>query len=310
MIKKISKKKKKIINYKEKRERRILKNFHIDPSEACRAYFLFNGRKPSDLYNYRPAMIKRALEFGYMSWPRKITEYVRGKDVLDIGCGTGLHSVAYILVGAKTYTGMDPKLNLDGDMSKNLRTHGKENFGWTPREIMDKHTRITLVPGSFEDLSIEKRFDIAILHNVTEHLMNIEEVFRGVWEKLRTGGTILYHHHNFYCWNGHHQRPRFVDQIDPKNPEHQNFVDWSHLTFNAPADHYTVTKLNRIRLDDLKILTEKYFNIDKWEEESIDEKRGASRYSEEIHIRNSKYTERELTTQGVICIGRKKNLQQ
>ena len=85
-------------------------------------------------------------------------------------------------------------------------------------------------------------------------------------------------------------------------------MDWGHLTFKAPPDHYTVTKLNRIRLDDMKILTEKYFNIDDWKEEPIDEKRGAGRLTDEIRKTNSQYTERELTTQGVFCLAAKKHI--
>jgi len=178
----------------------------------------------------------------------------------------------------------------------------------SPRNIEEKHSKIKLISGSFEDLSLDSSFDIAILHNVTEHLMNIQQVFKGVWEKLRDNGVILYHHHNFYCWNGHHLKPKFIDQIVPNDPEQQNFIDWAHLTFEPPPNHYTVAKLNRIRLDDLKELTEKYFYIDEWKEELIDQKRGAGRLTNEIRMLNSSYTERELNTQGVFCLGRKRKI--
>jgi len=253
-------------------------------------------------------MIKRALDFGYIKWPSEIARYVTGKDVLDVGCGCGLHSTRYVLVGVKSYTGIDQLLKLKWEKVKNLRSNQKDNFGWTVHRVMEEHSRVTLERGSFEDLSIEKSFDIAILHNVTEHLMNIPEVFRGVWEKLRTGGLILYYHHNFYCWNGHHQIPKLTEQIDPDDPKQKNFIDWAHLTFEVPPNHYTVTKLNRIRLDDLKILTEKYFHIDTWVEKPIDEERGAERLTDEIRMRNSCYTERELTTQAAFCLGRKREV--
>ena len=183
--------------YTEKELKHIIRKSKEDPEMAFKAYFIFNGNRLSDFLNYRPAMIRKTVEFGYLNWPVKIANDIRGKDILDVGCGSGIHSIGYILVGAKSYTGMDPKLKLNDDKVKNIRMNNKDNFGWSPRIIENKHSRIKLIPGTFEDISIESSFDLAILHNVTEHLMNIEDVFKGVWKKLKADGQILYHHHNF-----------------------------------------------------------------------------------------------------------------
>lgn len=293
-----------IREYKKKVLKRTL---HDDPDAACRAYLLFNWWRPRTLVNYRPMLIRRAADFGYMHWPSKIAGLVKDRDVLDIGCGMGLHAIGFIAVGAKSYAGIDTKLKLNKDRVKNLRKGKKEHFGWTPRQIMRLIPRITVVRGTIQDIRPKKKFDLAVLHNVTEHLMNIEEVFKGVWERLRFNGLIVYNHHNFYCWNGHHQRPKFTDQIDPNDSTQKNFIDWAHLTFNPPPDHEIAKSINRIRLDELKNLTEKYYRIDSWIEHPSDNKRGAGRLTDEIRRQNPRYTERELTTQGVLCEARKRD---
>lgn len=82
--------------------------------------------------------------------------------------------------------------------------------------------------------------------------------------------------------------------------------DWAHLAYEPPPHHYLTRALNRIRLDDLRALTEKYFAIETWKESPIDEKRGAGRLTDEIRRRYPQYTERELTTQGVLCRAKKR----
>ena len=99
-----------------------------------------------------------------------------------MGCGTGVHSIGYVVVGVKSYTGVDPFIKLDKDRAKNLRTRQwEEGFGWTPREVMEQFKRVELIPGKFEDIDSARLFDVAILHNVTEHLMRIDEVIEGIY---------------------------------------------------------------------------------------------------------------------------------
>ena len=291
---------------REKREAEILRGFHNDPGLACRAYRLFNERGRDSKRNFHRDLIRRAVEFDYVSWPRKITADVRGKDVLDVGCGTGLHAVGFLVVGVKSYTGMDPILDLNNDRSKNLRKRTKEHFGWTPAQVQRLLPRVQLIAGTFEQVAPDRTFDIAILHNVTEHLIQIEEVFEGVWQRLRPEGSILYNHHNYYCWNGHHQPPKFVAEIDPDDPAQKKFLDWNHLDLDPETEASLAGKLNRIRLDEIRALTERYFEIDSWDEIPSEAKRGAGRLTDEIRRRFSQYSERELTTQNVLCRARKR----
>ena len=275
------------------------------PRKACLAYFLFNGLSFRSLRDFESIMIRRAAEFGYLDWPRKIRDDVRGADVLDVGCGTGLHAIGFLVVGVKSYTGLDPIIK-DRDRNKNIRTGGKVRFGWTPAQMQRRLSRVRLISGTFEQMAPDMTFDVAVLHNVTEHLMKIEEVFRGVWKRLRPDGMIVFTHHNFYCWNGHHMKPKFVREIDRADPDQLKFLDWNHLTYEPEPDEYIARRLNRIRLGELRALTEQYFAIELWRESPSDENRGAGRLTDEIRARFPDVTDPEFTTQNVFCRARKR----
>jgi SAM-dependent methyltransferase len=290
----------------KRREADLLARIDDDPRAACEAYFHFNGRDFESRRNFNRDMIRRAVEFDYLSWPRKIAADVRGKDVLDVGCGTGLHAVGFLVFGVKSYTGLDPILKMDSDISKNLRKRTKEHFGWTPAEVQALLPRVELISGTFEQVAPDRTFDIAVLHNVTEHLINIEEVFQGVWQRLRPDGRILFNHHNYYCWNGHHQSPKFVEEIDPADPQQRKFLDWNHLDLDPETEASLAGKLNRIRLDEIRTLTERHFEIVSWEEIPSEPERGAGRLTDEILRRFPQYSRRELTTQNVLGCGRRR----
>lgn len=273
---------------------------------GVRKVALMNGAS-----NFRSDMALRAAKFGYFKWPIKIREYVRGKRVLDVGCGAGTDSIGFITLGAREYVGIDPGMKLDNDTVKNKngeRLRGgltpKESFGWTPRDISLAFSNISFFRGTFEQLRAQKdfvKFDLIVMHTVTEHLMRIEEVFAGCASVLADNGTLIYFHHNFYCWNGHHMAPKRIQDIDSGDPEQRKYMDWNHILFDPPEGHYFGRGLNRIRLDDLSRLTEKYFIIQKWEERRDGEEHLA-RLTEEIRDRLSEYSLRELMTNKVFCI--------
>ena len=287
----------------------IFKSFHIDPVAAQAAYKQFNAGTVDLDDNYDRKLIQRSVDFGYVSWARKIQPYVQGRSILDVGCGTGLHGIGYVIAGAKSYTGLDPKIKLDKDWAKNSRSGHYEHFGATPREIMERMPRIRFIPGTFENIAPNQMFDLIVLHNVTEHLLEIESVFEGIHERLHPSGRLLYHHHNFYCWNGHHLPPRTVDKIDESDPAQRELMDWNHLTFNPPENHYISYGLNKIRPDDLKSLTERLFEIEVWDEIMPTKNEGLGRLTPEILARHAQYTERELNVKNVLCVARHKGAQ-
>ncbi|HET6469904.1 MAG TPA: TylF/MycF/NovP-related O-methyltransferase [Geminicoccaceae bacterium] len=279
-----------------------IKNFDKVPEQALGAFALFNPEPPPVDEGLHSALVARAVELGYVSWPKKIRGHVHGKRVLDVGCGAGIHAIGYVIVGAKRYVGIDPRLDLQQAAVQSKRTHAMEPFGFTPADIMRAYRHVALLPGSFEDIAPEETFDIAVLHNVTEHLIRIEEVLAGVARRLAPGGRLLFHHHNFYCWNGHHSQPRTVAEIDLDQPKQRALVDWAHLDFVPPPGHYICTGLNRVRLDELKAMVLRHFDIKDWTETPSDAARGAGRLTPEIRARHPGFSERELTTQNVFCV--------
>lgn len=271
-----------------------------------RKYFESNGYGLRSWLEFSPRLIRRAVEFDYVAWPRKIAADLRERDVLEVGCGSGLHAIGYLVVGVRNYLGIEPKMDLDQVYAKNQRTRREEWVGTTPRRIARRFRRLRFLPGSIEDVALDGDFDVIVLHNVTEHLMNIGEAFLKVSDHLRPGGLVIFNHHNFYCWSGHHQPPKFVEDIDPASPEQKRYLDWNHLQIDPEKEElYLRTQINRIHLDDLRTLTEKYFQVESWDEREIDAHRGAGRLTEEIRARYPQLTVRELTTQGVFCRARK-----
>lgn len=239
-----------------------------DPETSKAAHFAYSCDLRHACVNYCPTLIEAVPRFGYHGWAYKIREYVRGADVLDIGCGSGLYGTAFLMMGARSYTGVDPSMALDSNKIKNKIKRKFAELPMTLREMSDRCPAITLVSETYEDFSAAHRFDLISLHNVTEHLHNIDTILLDVRRHTRDEGRLVYNHHNFYCWNGHHGLPRNAAQIDPASRNQQELIDWNHI-LNAERlmpNHYVHKKLNRIRFDELKRLTRINFDIQSWSE--------------------------------------------
>jgi SAM-dependent methyltransferase len=239
-----------------------------DPAAAKVAYFSNASDADAALRNYDAHLIEVSAEFGYITWPRRIQEYVRGRSVLDVGCGFGGFGMGFLVAGATSYLGLDPEMDLETSDAKNKRIRTWSDMGITPREIAETLPAIRLVRGKSEDLSLGEQFDTISLHNVTEHLQELDRVFAGLVPLCTPDTTLVFHHHNFYCWNGHHEDPVQPGQYDESRWIHRQIADWRHIDIvpSLPPYHRYLSDLNRIRLDELKAITEKYFEIRHWEE--------------------------------------------
>ncbi|HEX2176346.1 MAG TPA: tetratricopeptide repeat protein [Nocardioidaceae bacterium] len=282
-----------------------------DRRQATIAYFHFATDLESALRNYDPHLIDISSRFDYISWPKRIQEYVRGKSVLDVGCGFGGFGMGFLIAGTKAYVGLDPAMELDSSRAKNKRVRKWADMGVTPREIADAIPAIRLFQSSSEDKAFDETFDTIALHNVTEHLLQLEEVLNGLSRFCKPDTNVVFHHHNYYCWNGHHLAPNQPNQLDEQNSRHQQVYDWRHINLVAdlPEDHYIMTNLNRIRLDELYEVTAKHFHIVRWDEvPSTDQT--LARLTPEIveRVREAvpDISERELITNAVLAVARPK----
>jgi SAM-dependent methyltransferase len=176
--------------------------------------------------------------------------------------------MGFLIAGATAYTGLDPAMELDSSRAKNKRVRKWADMGITPREITEALPAIRLVQASSEEATFDESFDTIALHNVTEHLIRLDEVLAGLARLCTPSTEVVFHHHNYYCWNGHHLPPNQPEHLDVKNPKHQLVYDWRHIDAvpELSGDHYIMTNLNRVRLDELREVVVRYFDIVAWDE--------------------------------------------
>ncbi|MEM9583038.1 MAG: methyltransferase domain-containing protein [Pseudomonadota bacterium] len=269
---------------------------------AMRGFWANNDKNDWRGASFCPSILTKAFEYGYMSWPNKVRLDVAGKDILDIGCGPGLHGIGYLAAGARSYLGLDPIVKPDKDRVKNLMAKNKMPFGWTPNELSALIPPWHVSPIPIEELELERDFDLATLHNVTEHLHKLDDVFRETAARLKPGGQILYNHHNFYSWNGHHLPPKAVGHIDLDDPSQREMIDWGHVDYEPAPDHYIARGLNRVRLDEVIEITNRYFRIEYAEETPVSPQNGGLRLTDDIRNRYPHLDDRDFLTQNLLCV--------
>lgn len=280
-----------------------------DPRQARVAYFHHAADLESALRNYDPHLVDISTAFDYVAWPKRIQEYVRGRSVLDVGCGFGGFGMGFLISGASAYVGLDPAMELDSSRAKNKRIRQWADMGVTSRQIAESLPAIRLFQSSSEDKSFDETFDTIALHNVTEHLMELEEVLSGLTRLCKPHTDVVFHHHNYYCWNGHHLAPNQPKQLDEANAKHRQVYDWHHIDLvpELPPEHYIRTNLNRVRLDELERVVEKYFEIRRWDEISSS-RATLDRLTPDIVTRVRAtvpdITERELSVNAVLGVAR------
>jgi 2-polyprenyl-3-methyl-5-hydroxy-6-metoxy-1,4-benzoquinol methylase len=158
---------------------------------------------------------------------------------------------------------------------------------------------------SIEDFTTDTPFDVAIMHMVTPHLGDLDASIQAIANALSSGGTLIIKHRNFNAWNGHQIAPNTVTAMDPNNPEHMALVDWQHINFSAPADHYIARKLNRVSLGTLRQSLNRSFDITTWEPKLSTEKQGLGRLTDEIRAAHPDLDDADFETQTVFCIAKR-----
>ena len=259
------------------------------------------------LANYDPHLVEKSVELGYINWPKRIQEWIRHKSVVDVGCGFGGYGMGFLVAGATQYLGLDPQMDLDQPRARNKRIREWSTMNITPREIAATIPAIDLLQGTAENLSVDETFDVISLHNVTEHLMQIDTVFSGLVGLCRPGSKLVYLHHSFHCWNGHHFAPNDPSRLDETDSDQALIYDWRHIAAwrSLPDDHYINTGLNKIRLDEIREVTERYFTIERWDEVNSN-KATLARLTPEVLARvqetDPHLTERDLRVNAVFCV--------
>ena len=290
------------------RSRRLLDRWPIYYWRRYPLMLAANGFKPRLLQQIPKSAIQQALQLGYLRWTRALAPWCRGKDVIDVGCGMGLHGVGFLLEGAKTYVGIDPEVKPRSAVIKDQHNGQRVDCGWTPEQLMQACPRFEMIRGLSNQLEGKRTFDFAALHNATEHLTDLAGVLGSIRRLLRPGGTLVFNHHNWYCWNGHHQQPKTVKRIIPGDSTQSPYIDWAHLTTQHPPESYVMTKLNRHSMAEVRSITQAAgFEIQVWEPTRSTEEQGVDRLTDTIREMHPHLTEADFTTQNIFVVARLKS---
>ncbi|RXF73248.1 class I SAM-dependent methyltransferase [Hansschlegelia zhihuaiae] len=264
-------------------------------------YLLFNeGVKPDHLRRLNDVFYTAA-KIGHYIWPTQLRQMVLGKRVLDFGCGVTLYGAVFRALGATAYVGIDPRVDMRKKSYRSRLYKGSYQADVSLTDVCRVIPRCDYYPSS--ESAFLGLFDVAVLHSVTQHLLDIEAAFREVSSLLGPGGQIWFLHDNFYAWAGHHMAPHSVKALDPDNADHAIYSDWRHVTYKPDDDHPFVTNLNRIRIDQLRSITDKYFIIEEWNEieDGADVR---SRLTDSIVFGLPEYTRRDLLVRHVKCLAK------
>lgn len=102
---------------------------------------------------------------------------LKGKSVLDVGCGRGALSVQMAQAGAECVVGIDTDPNRIGFASRNART-----------SYPDLAQRLEFRVADLAGFSSVERFDIVVSKDTFEHLGDVPATLRGVRDALKPGG--------------------------------------------------------------------------------------------------------------------------
>ena len=253
-----------------------------------------------------------SIKRGDLAWPSRIAPWVRGRRVLDVGCGKNLQSIGFLAVGAQSYTGLDPTLDLDSTVLKDSRESWsrRTDVGVSLKDVMNARPQVKYVRSTIEDFAktAAGQFDVVAMHNVTEHLMDLPADLANLAAMVQPGGLIVFRHPNYYSWHGHHCRPRTTSEINSNDPDQAAVMDWAHtrLTPDQSKVHAWIKKTqNCVRLDDLRALVARNFTIQTWEETETTKQQGIDRLTPEILARYPEFSRRELATKAVFVVAQK-----
>ena len=114
---------------------------------------------------------------------KAISEWVsRGESVLDLGCGSGIFSIAASLMGAKETYAIDIDPVAARDAAENAELNGKDKSGYIIR-IADIHTK-----EKFRDDISGRRYDIVLANIVANVIIAFAPV---IPQLMKPGGKLI-----------------------------------------------------------------------------------------------------------------------
>ena len=99
---------------------------------------------------------------------------IKNANVLDVGCGTGILSIAAIKLGARRVTAFDPDANAIEVTSQSIRLNNMEG-------------KIIPLEGTL-DMVNENNFDVIMANLYGDIILELAD---GIWKRLKSGGYLL-----------------------------------------------------------------------------------------------------------------------
>ena len=141
---------------------------------------------------------------------------IRGKTVLDIGCGTGYTSIYFAAAGADLVIGMDPRsTKMDA-----FRSYSK----FLPQEIK---SRIEMLEIRSEQIEWVNHFDVVYAQEVISHIVD-DRLFETLFNAVKPNGLLLISDgNNELCTHYKKEIWDYWDQIEngPAGPAGHHFVE-------------------------------------------------------------------------------------
>lgn len=196
---------------------------------------------------------------------------VRGKKVLDIGCGSGLYLLTFLKLGAEFVAGQDISQSSVNSANQTCLEQGFQNF--------------SIKVGNCENLLFENNsFDLVFSGDVFEHINyeQKEKFVNEIFRVLKPGGVFVVKTPNKSYLKAVNLFKRIIEVFKLKNPlnvniphtrnnpdnEHHGLTTYRELTgifsktmFHEPVIHFQ--KLNRKIVPEIikkLFLKSKYFN--------------------------------------------------
>jgi ubiquinone/menaquinone biosynthesis C-methylase UbiE len=125
--------------------------------------------------NNRTSYTKRQADQSWCAAIRDVVD-VRGKSVIDIGCGGGIYSKALVELGAAQVTGVD--------FSEEMLLGAAEHCG--------EYDQINFVTGNALNTNLpSEKYDVIVERALIHHIKDLSECFAEAFRLLKAGGTLI-----------------------------------------------------------------------------------------------------------------------
>lgn len=192
----------------------------------------FTWPQPEDVNRYYPANYRRfaapakwLLQILYgLRVKRWVRQFGHSGRALEIGCGSGwmleaLHNQGWDVVGLE-------------------RTEEEAKFA-------SLLTGLTVLSGSIVEIPSEPQYDLILLFNVLEHVVDPRTMIRQCSRLLKEGGTIILSMHNLASWQAYITGPY-----------------WFHLDVPRHLFHFSPQSLaNALEIEGLELVHTRFISV-------------------------------------------------